>query len=556
MMHSAASKTAVAGRELRRGVGSMTARAMSGVPSWATLDPDSLSGSKPCKLENLVDGSWKGTNEYMNVPDPMNGEDFIQMPATKGSELDEFKNSLRKVPKSGVHNPLKNPDRYNMWGEISFKAARALHDPEVEDFFIKCIQRTMPKHRAQALAEVHVSRTFLKNFSGDGVRFMARGFTVSGDHNGQESRGYRWPYGPVAIIAPFNFPLEIPVLQLMGALYMGNKPVIKGSPQTSMVLEQYVRLLIDCGMPPEALDLLHADGPETQEVVTDTPVRMTQFTGSSGVATRLLQATTGKVKVEDAGFDWKVVGPDVKDKKDIEYVAWQCDQDAYAISGQKCSAQSMLFCHENAAEAGLFDQMAKLAERRNLEDLSIGPVMSWSTQRIMEHKERVLSIPGAKVLFGGEELENHTIYEKYGAVQPTAIFVPLDSMLSSEENFEIASTELFGPFQIVTTYSDKDVDRILEACERVPHHLTAAVVSNDPAFQHKMLANTVNGTTYHGIRARTTGAPANHWFGPAGNPNGAGIGTPEAIRLVWSCHREIIQDNLIPSDWNTPSEAT
>lgn len=31
----------------------------------------------------------------------------------------------------------------------------------------------------------------------------------------------------VAIVTPFNFPLEIPVLQLMGALYMGNKPILK-----------------------------------------------------------------------------------------------------------------------------------------------------------------------------------------------------------------------------------------------------------------------------------------------------------------------------------------
>ena len=45
-----------------------------------------------------------------------------------------------------------------------------------------------------------------------------------------------------------------------------------------------------------------------------------------------------------------------------------------------------------------------------------------------------------------------------------------------------------------------------------------------------------------GPRARTTGAPQNHWFGPAGDPRGAGIGTPEAIRLVWSCHRELISD--------------
>ncbi|PWA37928.1 pyrroline-5-carboxylate dehydrogenase [Artemisia annua] len=35
--------------------------------------------------------------------------------------------------------------------------------------------------------------------------------------------GFRWPYGPVAVTTPFNFPL----LQLMGALYMGNKHVLK-----------------------------------------------------------------------------------------------------------------------------------------------------------------------------------------------------------------------------------------------------------------------------------------------------------------------------------------
>lgn len=55
------------------------------------------------------------------------------------------------------------------------------------------------------------------------MRFLARGFAVPGDHLGQESCGYRWPFGPVALITPFNFPLEIPLLQMMGALYMGNK---------------------------------------------------------------------------------------------------------------------------------------------------------------------------------------------------------------------------------------------------------------------------------------------------------------------------------------------
>jgi hypothetical protein len=85
---------------------------------------------------------------------------------------------------------------------------------------------------------------------------------------------------------------------------------------------------------------------------------------------------------------------------------------------------------------------------------------------------------------------------------------------------------LFGPFQIITTYNDSEIDLVLEALERMEHHLTAGVVSNDPIFLQKILGNTVNGTTYAGLRARTTGAPQNHWFGPAGDPRGAGIGTP------------------------------
>ena len=78
-------------------------------------------------------------------------------------------------------------------------------------------------------------------------------------------------------------------------------------------------------------------------------------------------------------------------------------------------------------------------------------------------------------------------------------------------------------------------------------------VAADVEFQQSVLAATVNGTTYCGMRARTTGAPQNHWFGPAGDPRGAGIGTPEAITVTWSGHREIIMDQgPIPDGWTTP----
>jgi 1-pyrroline-5-carboxylate dehydrogenase len=74
-----------------------------------------------------------------------------------------------------------------------------------------------------------------------------------------------------------------------------------------------------------------------------------------------------------------------------------CDQDAYAFSGQKCSAQSLLFVHENWAEAGLLERLRELAARRRLEDLTAGPVLTVSTETAMAHVAALLKIPGAQV---------------------------------------------------------------------------------------------------------------------------------------------------------------
>ena len=65
----------------------------------------------------------------------------------------------------------------------------------------------------------------------------------------------------------------------------------------------------------------------------------------------------------------------------------------------------------------------------------------------------------------------------------------------------------------------------------------------------EVLGNTINGTIYAGIRAKTTAAPQQMWFGPSGDPRSGGIHTPEAIKLVWSSHREIMYDyGPVPAD--------
>lgn len=516
------------------------------VASWSKFDPSAISGDSPAVPENLVFGEWQATEKYMTLPDPMNGEPFLKCPDTQVYEIEPFVSSLKSVPPSGLHNPLKNPHRYVELGEVTSRAVQEMRKDDVANHFAKLIQRVVPKSYAQAMGEVKVTRLFLENFCGDQPRWLGRGFTNPGDHVGQQSTGYRWPFGPVALIAPFNFPLEIPALQMMGALYMGNKPLVHADHRVSLVLEEFVRMLHACGLSKTDLDLIHGTGAPVGEILNQAKPKSTLFTGSKRVAERLAKEHHGRIFLEDAGFDWKIMGPDVSD---FDYVAWQCDQDAYAATGQKCSAQSILFMHENWAKAGLEEAIVKHAEKRSLEDLTIAPVLSWTTDAILSHANKLLSLPGARRVCGAEALTNHSIPEKYGAVKPTAIFVPLQEILRSKENFELVTTEVFGPFQVITEYKDNELPHVLEACDKMEAHLTAAIVSNDVRFVNHILANTVNGTTYCGLRGRTTGAPQNHWFGPAGDPRAAGIGTPEAIRLVWSTHREIINDwGPVPHD--------
>lgn len=166
-----------------------------------------------------------------------------------------------------------------------------------------------------------------------------------------------------------------------------------------------------------------------------------------------------------------------------------------------------------------------------------------------------MALPGAELLFGGEPLKNHSIPACYGAYKPTAIKVPLKHF-KTKKYHQLLTTELFGPFTLVVEYGTGDVDALLGLLEGLPSHLTAGIVSNDAQFTDKVLGATINGTSYAGIRARTTGAPQNMFFGPSGDPRGAGIHTVRAIRDTWSHHREVLTDiGPVDDDWTVPPPA-
>ncbi len=524
--------------------------------AWATADPERM-GHPPTiipKAKNLSGGKFWTTNmpNIRVIPDPIVGNSMFAVPNTPPDQFGTFIEGLRSTPEYGLHNPYHHVERYLMLGMVSARAAEALARPHVEQYFSRLIQRVMPKSYAQCKGEVTITRDFLYNFAADNVRFhFGRGFSVTGNHVGQISNGHRYPHGPVVIITPFNFPLEIPALQIMGALFTGNRPLVKSDSKVSVVTEQFVRLLIKCGLPPTDLDLIHCSGENMGLFLKEAEkhIAFCQFTGSSLVGDSVLQTLKSRGKLEDSGFNWKIIGGDIPEQH-LEYVAWQSDQDAYAAAGQKCSAQSLLFIHEKNTHR-ICRILKMLATRRNLQDLTNGPLLSITNAHIKAHIEKILTFPGTSILWGGKPLVEHSIPSYYGAFEPTAIYVPI-CYLASDQHCEVLTKEIFGPFQIIVEYGNADIEYVLKILERIERRLTAAIVSEDTPFIQKILARTKNGTTYAGIRARTTGAPQNHWFGPCG-PTAAGIGTPEAIVATWTAHREVVFDTSPPpDDWKLP----
>ena len=91
--------------------------------------------------------------------------------------------------------------------------------------------------------------------------------------------------------------------------------------------------------------------------------------------------------------------------------------------------------------------------------------------------------------------------DTYGAVEPTAVFVPLETILSSPQAFETATTELFGPFQIITSYSDGQLPDVLQLLNRVKNHLTAGIVSNDHHFIEEVAHSTIGLHRPRGLSA-------------------------------------------------------
>ena len=134
------------------------------------------------------------------------------------------------------------------------------------------------------------------------VELTVRAFAERAADSSSEQPGFRGAlrhqaHGVFAIFVPYNLPLHLPNGHLVPALLAGNTVVIKASeyaPQASIAM---VSLLLDAGLPAEAIQLLPGDRATGEALVADPGIDGVAFTGSSSAGRAIHRALGGRTEV-------------------------------------------------------------------------------------------------------------------------------------------------------------------------------------------------------------------------------------------------------------------
>jgi len=336
-----------------------------------------------------------------------------------------------------------------------------------------------------------------------------RGLVIPPGDPGQFNFVLKEPWGVVACIIPWNYPMMLLAWKLAPALAAGNTVVIKPSELTPLTTLRLAELALN-HLPPGVINIVTGFGPEAGEpLVTHPDVRMIAFTGSLAVGqhiARLAAPQMKKLHLELGGKDPMVIAPDV----DIQMAVSGLSYAALINAGQVCTSTERVYVHESIAlqfTEELSDFVSKLRLGNGLdESTDLGPMIRERFRQKVDDQIQAAVSQGAKILTGGkrpEELERGFFY------QPTV-------MINVDHSMSVMCEETFGPVIPIMTY--KNFDEAIDLANDNPYGLGASLMTNDARFVKRFFEEVQAGTIW--INDPLT----DNFSGPFGGMKMSGLG--------------------------------
>ncbi len=283
----------------------------------------------------------------------------------------------------------------------------------------------------------------------------------------------RFPIGPVTGIAPFNFPLSLVSHKVAPAIATGNTIIVKPPPQCPGPALLLAEIATAAGAPPGAVNVISADPPVAERLVTDDRVKMLLFTGSTRVGWSLRdKAPRKRVTLELGGNGGLIVDEDV----DLAIAARQAARGAFVHAGQVCLAVQRIFVHHQVYDRFLkhfVDETERFPVGDPMDEKTLaGPMIdNAAADRVMSWIAEAKAA-GAPLLTGNR---------REGAVVAPTIIEVRDPKF---HRLRVWCEEVFGPVATV-----EPVDSFAEGVREVndsPYGLQAGVLTNN--LEHAMLA--------------------------------------------------------------------
>ncbi|MBI1373427.1 MAG: aldehyde dehydrogenase family protein [Phycisphaera sp.] len=391
------------------------------------------------------------------------------------------------------------------------------------------VTRECGKPLPEGLGDVQEAIDMAHLAAGEGRRM--HGKTAPSELPDKLCLSFREPKGVCGLITPWNFPVAIPAWKGLHALICGNTIVLKPAEDTPMCGVEFVRALVDAGVPKGVVNLVHGSGEVTgKAIVEHGDIDLVSFTGSTqtGCYVASTCGATGKgVSLECGGKNAQIVMDDANLDLALEGATWG----AFGTAGQRCTATSRLIVHEKVHDA-MVERIVNAAKNvkvgNGMDDgVLTGPIINETQmRRVLEYIRIGRDDDGATLACGGERMSDGALAHGW-FVRPT-VFTGVT------RGMRIFKEEIFGP--VLSVVKVGSLDEAVETLNDCAYGLSSSIYTQDVNAAMRAMRDIEAGIVY--INGPTIGAEVHM---PFGGVKGTGNG-----------HREAAWTGLdIFSEWKT-----
>lgn len=409
-------------------------------------------------MKFFVAGTWQDRPEKIDVINPYDGKTFDTVP--KGTAADVDKALATLVEGAAKMRAMTAWDRC----QILRKAAAIMQRREAE--LAATISREEGKILAEGRIEASRAREVIEVSAEEARRLTGEMVPLDAAPGAGGRIGFtlRVPCGVVAAICPFNFPLNLVVHKVGPAIAGGNAVLIKPATNTPLSALKLVEILLEAGMPAEAIACVTGPGGEIGDAICGDPrVRKISFTGSYEVGDGICRKAGMKKVTMELGSNSPVI---IMDDANLEKAAQAVAAAGFANAGQVCiSAQRILTSPKVRGDflSLLTPKVEALQPGDQMDEKTkMGPMIREKEAVRVEKWVKEAVAGGAKLVTGGG---------RRGSLHEPTI---LDDVRG---DMKVSCEELFGPAVVLSSFSD--IGDAIRSANSTRYGLSAAIFTQD-----------------------------------------------------------------------------